>query len=97
MSIASGINIPRHGRQYPENGMPACGISGALSRRFVCKYFAIALTVGKMGVFRFVFFRRQHTRTEKADCAATGNTICHEDTGGMTKRQKTKKENEEPV
>ncbi|WP_301004075.1 hypothetical protein [uncultured Bacteroides sp.] len=76
MSIASGINIPRHGRKYPENGMPARGISGAFPRRLVCKDFAIALTVGKMGVFCSVFSRRQYARAEKTDSAAAGNTNC---------------------
>ena len=76
MSIASGINIPRHKRQYPWNGMPARGISGAFSRWLGCKYFAIYLVIRKINISRSVFSRRQHARTETADSAATGNTNC---------------------
>ena len=78
MSLASDVNAARERRRYPEDRMPAHCISGVISRWFICKHFAIALTVGKMGVFRFVFFRQQHARTETADCAATENTNCQE-------------------
>ena len=76
MSITNGINVPRHRRQYPANGMPENIISGVLSSWVVCKYFAIPLVIGKMGVSRSVFSRRQYARTETAVSAATENTNC---------------------
>ncbi|WP_294616828.1 hypothetical protein [uncultured Bacteroides sp.] len=76
MSITSGINAARRRRQYPENGTPAQGISGVFPRWFVCKYFAIALAMCKMSVFRLVFSRRQHIGTETGDSAAPRNTNC---------------------
>ncbi|WP_294620068.1 hypothetical protein [uncultured Bacteroides sp.] len=78
MSIASHVNAARKRYRFPADGMPARGISGVLSRRFVCKHFATALAIGKMRVFRSVFFRRLHARAEKNDSAATGNTDCQQ-------------------
>ncbi|WP_294616287.1 hypothetical protein [uncultured Bacteroides sp.] len=76
MSITSGINAARRRRQYPENGMPAQGISGVFPCWLVCKDFAIALGICKMNVFRFVFSGRQHIGTETGDSAAPENTNC---------------------
>ncbi|WP_294618828.1 hypothetical protein [uncultured Bacteroides sp.] len=79
MSITSDINAPRRKHQYPANGMPAQGISDAFPHWLVCKDFAIALRMRKMGVSRFVFSDRQHIGTETGDSAASGNTDCQKD------------------
>ncbi|WP_294618360.1 hypothetical protein [uncultured Bacteroides sp.] len=76
MSIASDVNVPCERRRYSEDGMPASGISGVILFWFICKHFATALAIGKIGVFRSIFSRRQHAGTETADSAATGNTDC---------------------
>ncbi|WP_294618214.1 hypothetical protein [uncultured Bacteroides sp.] len=76
MSITSDVNAARKRCRYPADGMPARGISGVFLRWLVCKHFATVLVVGKIGVSRSVFFRRQHVRMETADCAATENTNC---------------------
>ncbi|WP_301004261.1 hypothetical protein [uncultured Bacteroides sp.] len=78
MSIANHVNAARKRYRFPANGMPARDISGIFPFQLVCKHFAIALIVGKMGAFRSVFSHRQYARTEKNDSAATGNTDCQQ-------------------
>lgn len=71
-------NIPCHRCQYSGNRMPTRVISGVFPFRLVCKYFAIALIIGKMVVSCFVFSDRQCIRTETGDSEGTENTNCQE-------------------
>ncbi|WP_294618337.1 hypothetical protein [uncultured Bacteroides sp.] len=76
MSLAIDIIAARHRHRYRANGMPVQGISDAFPRWLVCKDFAIALRIRKMGGFRFVFSGRQHLWAETGDSEGLENAGC---------------------